>query len=226
MISINKNALDDTNIKAIVIIPAYNEAGRIGAVIGAALACREVDEILVVDDGSKDDTVEAAKEYGVNVLALSHNIGKGGAMWSAMMATDADVIVFIDADLLGLRPRHLASLIKPMRENETLQMTAGRFTGGRMATDMAQKVMPSINSQRAIRRSLLMRVPDFSKSKFGVETIINEYVKKNDIKYKEVPLDGVAQVMKEEKDGLFKGASSRAKMYGDIIKSKTKKQEK
>jgi glycosyltransferase involved in cell wall biosynthesis len=168
-------------LKVTVIIPAYNEAERIGAVIGAALACKEVDGVLVVDDGSKDDTVEAAKEYDVNVLALSHNIGKGGAMWSAMMATDADVIVFIDADLLGLRPNHLASLIKPMREDETIQMTAGRFTGGRMATDMAQMMMPSINSQRAIRKELLMKVPDFSKSKFGVEMIINDYIKKNEV---------------------------------------------
>jgi glycosyltransferase involved in cell wall biosynthesis len=213
-------------MKVTVIIPAFNEAERIGAVIGAALACKEVDEVLVVDDGSKDDTVDAAKEYGVNVLALSHNIGKGGAMWSAMMATDADVIVFIDADLLGLRPNHLASLIKPMREDETLQMTAGRFTGGRVATDMAQMMMPSINSQRAIRKSLLMKVPDFSKSKFGVEMIINDYVKKNEVLTKEVTLDGVTQVMKEEKDGLMKGASNRAKMYGDIIKSKVKKQDK
>jgi polyisoprenyl-phosphate glycosyltransferase len=212
------------HIKVTVIIPAFNEAERIGAVIGAALACREVDKVLVVDDGSKDDTVEAAKEYGINVLALSHNIGKGGAMWSAMMATDADVVVFIDADLLGLRPKHLASLIKPMREDETLDMTAGHFTGGRMATDMSQMIMPSINSQRAIRKSLLLKVPDFSKSRFGVETIINEYVKKNNVKTKEVPLDGVAQVMKEEKDGLMKGASNRAKMYGDIIKSRVKKQ--
>ncbi len=211
--------------KVTVIIPAYNEAERIGAVIGAAKACKEVDDILVVDDGSKDDTVEAAKEYGVNVLALSHNIGKGGAMWSAIMATDADVVVFIDADLQGLRPRHLSALILPMRADENLDMTAGRFTGGRVATDMSQKFMPSINSQRAIKRSLLMKVPDFSKSRFGVETIINEYVKKNGAIVLEVPLEGVTQVMKEEKDGLFKGASNRAKMYGDIIKSKAKKQE-
>lgn len=211
--------------KTIVIIPAYNEAERIGAVIGAAKACREVDEILVVDDGSKDDTVEAAKEYGVNVLAMSHNIGKGGAMWSALMATDADIVVFIDADLKGLRPKHLTALIRPMRQDETLDMTAGRFVGGRAATDISQRIMPSINSQRAIKRSLLTQVPDFSKSRYGVETIINEYVKKNDVNVMEVPLEGVTQVMKEEKEGLLKGASSRAKMYGDIIKSKAMKQE-
>jgi cellulose synthase/poly-beta-1,6-N-acetylglucosamine synthase-like glycosyltransferase len=209
-------------LKVTVIVPAYNEADRIGAVLGAAIACKEVNEVLVVDDGSKDDTVAAANEYHVNVLALSHNIGKGGAMWSGLMATDADVIVFIDADLLGLRPNHLAALIKPMREDKTLMMTAGRFTGGRAATNMSQMIMPSINSQRAIRKSLLSKVPDFSKSKFGVETIINDYVKKNEVKTKEVKLIGVTQVMKEEKDGLVKGASSRAKMYGDIIKSKSR----
>lgn len=211
-------------MKVAVIIPAYNEAERIGSVIGAALACDEVDEIIVVDDGSQDDTVAAAQEYKVKVLNLSHNLGKGGAMWSGMMATDADVIVFVDADLVGLRPKHLSSLIRPMREDATLDTTAGWFTGGRMATDLSQKIMPSINSQRAIKRSLLAKLPDFSKSRFGVETIINEYLKKNKAKLLEVPLEGVTQVMKEEKNGFVRGASSRAKMYGDIIKQRVKKQ--
>jgi hypothetical protein len=83
--------------------------------------------------------------------------------------------------------------------------------------------MPSINSQRAIRRELILAVPDFSASRFGVETIINDYVRKSNAKVLEVTLDGVAQVMKEEKHGFAKGAGARARMYRDIIKHKTLK---
>lgn len=210
-------------MKTAVVIPAYNEAERIGAVIGAALACPDADDVVVVDDGSEDDTSEAAKEYGVRVIALPKNIGKGGAMATAIVETDADVLVFIDADLQGLRPKHITALIKPLKEDETLMITAGRFKGGRLSTNLSQMVAPSINSQRAIRRSLLERVPDFRDSRFGVETVINDYVKKNKISMMEIPLEGVAQYLKEEKQGLVKGVGDRAKMYGDIIKQKVPK---
>ena len=213
-------------MKVSVIIPAYNEAERIGAVIGAALACPDADDVVVVDDGSEDDTVVVAKEYGVRVIALPINVGKGGAMATAIAETDADVLVFIDADLQGLRPRHVTALIKPLKEDKDLMITAGRFRGGRLSTNLSQMVVPSINSQRAIRRSLLERVPDFSDSRFGVETIINNYVKKNKISMMEIPLEGVAQYLKEEKEGLVKGVGNRAKMYGDIIKQRVPKSNK
>ena len=51
-----------------LIIPAYNEAGRIAAVVKSALACQLVAEVLVVDDGSSDDTACEAEALGVRVL--------------------------------------------------------------------------------------------------------------------------------------------------------------
>ena len=213
----------NNSVKAAIIIPAYNEASRVGQVIEAALASREADEIIIVDDGSSDGTADAAAKYAVTVVRRSRNVGKGGAMVAGMKATDADILAFIDADLTGLSPDHLDDLIKPLKDDVTIEMTAGRFVGGRAATNMSQMLMPSINSQRAIRRSLLERVPDFKKSRFGVETIINDYVKSAKAKTLVVKLDGVSQVMKEEKRGFAKGAGARAKMYRDIIKHKTLK---
>ncbi len=208
-------------MKAAIIIPAYNEAARISQVIKAALASNEADEVIVVDDGSTDGTADAAAEHLVKVVRRSRNVGKGGAMVAGMRGTDADVLVFIDADLTGLTGEHLDALIRPLREDPDLEMTAGRFVGGRVATNLSQKLMPSINSQRAIRRTLLERVPDFKKSRYGVETLINDYIKKTEAKTMAVKLDGVSQVMKEEKNGLAKGAYQRARMYGDIIKHKS-----
>jgi glycosyltransferase involved in cell wall biosynthesis len=209
--------------KVTVIISACNEAERIGAVIGAAKACHDVDEVIVVDDGSDDDTAEVAGEYKITLLRMRENIGKGGAMAAGVKATDADILVFVDADLLGLRPRHLSDLIRPMLEDDSIDSTGGRFIGGRLATDLSQKLMPSINSQRAIRRSALEKIPDFSESRFGVETIINTYLKNSKANVLEVPLTGVAQVLKEEKRGFVRGAANRAKMYGDIMKHSVKK---
>ncbi len=208
-------------MKAAIIISAYNEASRIGAVIEAALASLEADEVIIVDDGSSDGTAETAAAYPVKVIHRSRNVGKGGAMVAGMRATDADVLVFIDADLTGLAGAHLDALIKPLRDDPDLEMTAGRFVGGRLATNLSQKLMPSINSQRAIRRAVMDKVPDFRGSRYGVETVINDYVKHANVTTMAVKLDGVSQVMKEEKNGLAKGAYQRARMYGDIIKSKS-----
>lgn len=209
--------------KVAVIVPAHNEAARIGVVIDAVVGCAEADEVIVVDDGSSDETADIAASYGVQVIRLRKNVGKGGAMAAGIAATDADILVFIDADLLGFKPEHLSALIKPMLSDPALDMTAGRFIGGRLATNLSQKIMPSINSQRAIRRELIDAVPDFTSSRFGVETIINDYIKKSKANVLQVTLDGVAQVMKEEKHGLVKGAGQRARMYRDIIKHKTLK---
>ena len=62
------------------IVPAYNEEATIGQIIEALLDCPEIDEIMVVSDGSSDRTAEIARTYPIRVLELLENVGKGGAM--------------------------------------------------------------------------------------------------------------------------------------------------
>ncbi|MEZ5411737.1 MAG: glycosyltransferase [Acidimicrobiales bacterium] len=88
-----------------VVVPAYNEGELIEGTLAAIRA--EVDpvlepgsyEILVVDDGSTDDTAERARAAGANVLSLAANQGKGGAVRAGMLAADGRTVVFTDADL-------------------------------------------------------------------------------------------------------------------------------
>ncbi len=82
-----------------VVLPAHNEEVIIGTVLTGLKAVPEVDEIIVVDDGSKDGTVGVVSSFpGVRVICHPYNIGNGAAIKSGIRAASGDVIVLMDAD--------------------------------------------------------------------------------------------------------------------------------
>lgn len=203
------------------IIPAYNEAKTIKRIIEVVKSVDLIDRVIVISDGSNDNTAKIAKRCKVEVIELFDNIGKGGAMSIGVKKCKEDIVVFLDADLIGLTKHHIKALITPVINNET-DMTIGIFANGRVGTDLAQKVMPFLSGQRALRRRLFNRISDLDISRFGVEVALTRYIKENDIPFVKVNLNNLTHITKEEKEGLFKGFISRLKMYWEIIKSLVK----
>ncbi len=207
-----------SELKITAIVPAYNEEGRIARVLNTLVNSKIFSRILVIDDGSVDRTSEVARDAGVEVCRLEVNQGKGAALQKGLeLAPEADIYFFIDADLVGLNEEHLKKMLKPLFEDEELVMTIGIFKGGRLRTDLAQAVAPQISGQRAFKKIFLHKLPDLSKSGFGCEVIINHHLENHNFKYLEVALEGVTQVMKEEKIGYSKGLIYRLKMYLDLL---------
>jgi len=210
--------LENKNLDVVLIIPAHNEATRIGAVLDEAIKARFVNEIIVVNDGSTDDTAKVAKEYNeVKVINCRSNGGKGAALKAGLDSADAKVFVFIDADLMGLKAGHIEDLIVPLFSDEELEMTVGKFVAGRVATNLSQSIVPQISGQRAFKKRFLEDMLDFSNSGYGVEVAFVRQAKRRQSKTKEVPLANVTHVMKEEKMGLHKGVLARLKMYWDMF---------
>ncbi|MCY0898276.1 MAG: glycosyltransferase family 2 protein [Firmicutes bacterium] len=199
------------------IIPAYNEAQNIGSVLTVLRAVPEISEIIVVDDGSEDNTAEVAQQYGAFVVSLSENQGKGGAMKAGASIARGDVLLFLDADLVGLTTAHVRELIQPVLAGET-DATVGIFEGGRPSTDWAQALAPFLSGQRAIRRQLLVGFEHIDMAGYGVELQLHRQLKRMGILPREVVLRDVTQVVKEEKLGLVKGFSARMRMYWEIIR--------
>lgn len=86
------------SVKMMVLIPAYKEAARVGAVVRASLPYLPV---LVVDDGSPDDTSEVAREAGAEVIRQEPNQGKGAALLNGFkhcLARGVDAVITLDAD--------------------------------------------------------------------------------------------------------------------------------
>jgi glycosyltransferase involved in cell wall biosynthesis len=205
-------------MKVSAIIPAYNEAERIGTVLEALIATEKIDEIIVVDDGSTDRTAAVAKSYGVEVLSLPRNMGKATALDQGVKLTQNDVFLFLDADLVGLRPEHIERMIGAY-ERRSLYMVIGVFKEGRLNTDISQVIAPYLSGQRVLNRDVWDRVRKGERMDFGVEMALTKLALKEGWEEERVELNGVTHVMKEEKRGFPQGLVDRLKMYGDILRS-------
>lgn len=207
------------NVSAV--IPAYNEELTIAEVVSTLRMVDLITEVLVVSDGSQDRTAEVARTAGARVIEHTENQGKAGAMKTGFEASSAPVILFLDADLIGLAPGHVTDLILPVI-NRDADMTVGIFGDGRLTTDLAQMVAPYLSGQRAVRREILAAMfeqePDTDVSRFGIEVALTRHVKGGSYKVLEVPLEEMSHRMKEEKLGLVKGMAARLKMYYEILK--------
>lgn len=205
-------------MRVTAIIPAYNEEERIGKVLEAVKEAELVDHIVVIDDGSRDNTAQVAINMGVEVIKNSENMGKGGALYKGVRNCFSEIILFIDADLVGLKPEHVDDLVRPVLSGDW-DMTVGIFANGRFATDLAQKVAPFLSGQRAIRREILEGISGIEISRYGVEVALTKYVHRHHVRIKEVVLKDVSHVMKEEKMGFVRGFTERLRMYWDIVKA-------
>ena len=211
------------NHKIAAIVPALNEEKNIVNVINPLLSSGFFDEVIVVDDGSEDNTAKISRQAGVKVISLTQKggSGKGNAMRAGVGSTDADIIAFFDADLVGLNSFHIASIINPVKTGKA-EMCVGvreRFLG---LPGLIAKTDPifAIGGERTLKRSLFTALPDRFMRGFAVELAINYYcvIKKISVRY--TILKKLKIIIKEKKWGLIRGLFSRAIEVWQIAKTR------
>ena len=119
-------------MKLSVLIPVYNEQDTVLEVIGRVQATGLADEIVVVDDGSKDRTREILAgcdgKDGVRVILHEVNAGKGAALRTAMESATGDVLLIQDADM-EYDPCEYAGLLAPIEAGQADVVYGSRFLG-------------------------------------------------------------------------------------------------
>ncbi|SHM50067.1 Glycosyl transferase family 2 [Caldanaerovirga acetigignens] len=198
------------------VIPAYNEEKTVGSILQLLKSVSLIDEIILVSDGSTDNTAYIGRNFGINVIELPQNRGKVGAVMCGIKSTNANVILLLDADLVGLKKEHVYDLLLPVLKGES-DMTIGVFKNGRGATDLAQKIAPFLSGQRAVQRWVFDKLKDYEVKDYGLEMALTIIAKKENLRIKTVVLNELTHVMKEEKRGFIIGVASRIKMYWDIL---------
>lgn len=206
-------------MKVAAIVPAYNEAPRLERVLKPLTQADCLEEIIVVNDGSQDRTAEVACSFPkVRLINLPRNKGKGGALFAGVTATEAEIVVFFDADLIGLKAEHVQALVQPVASCQAA-MAIGVFRGGRFRTDLAQILVPFISGQRALKRELFLEVPGIESARSGVEIALTLHARQKRYPVKLVVLKGITHTMKEEKLGWWSGTLARWRMYAEILQA-------
>jgi polyisoprenyl-phosphate glycosyltransferase len=200
------------------IIPAYNEEKTIFGVVEAVKGSGLFDEIIVVSDGSTDMTPYILKRVGgIDFIDLERNIGKGGAVWHGLKKATGEVIVMLDADLIGVSKDHLEKIINPLRD-EGIHVCIGIIQHKRRAwMSFIQRTASNLSGQQAFFK-YLVEDANIKDARFGIEMALKNHFKKKNARVKKVILPGVSHLMKEQKMGLEEGLKHRGKMYREVGK--------
>jgi len=188
------------NITAIVC--AYNEEETLPGVLQALSLNPLIDEIIVVDDGSTDKTPNLLEVFGglpaIRPVWLPENGGKGYAMAEGIQRARGDILVFVDADVVGLQQEHVKSIVHPLLHGEAA-MVIGYASRGHAFLDELNIFRPLAGQRAVFRRDVLPLVPEMRASRYGVETLINLYYRRKPGRVRHVRLEGLIHPVKLEK---------------------------
>lgn len=199
-----------------VIIPAHNETKNIGLILDIACRSNLVDEIIVVDDGSDDDTRLIARKYTPHVITLPKNSGKATAMDVGVSAAKNEIITFLDADIIGYTTEKLDSIIIPVLDGR-YEMFAGLRDKKLFWINKIARITPIISGERTLTKKLWYTIPNHYKQKFQIEIALNFFAKMTKKGMGFRPISGVNHVKKEQKYGFWYGQYRRFGMMKDLL---------
>jgi glycosyltransferase involved in cell wall biosynthesis len=198
------------------VVPAYNEGATLGDVLGVLSSIPSVNEVLVVSDGSTDETVAIARRAGVKTLHLTQNQGKATAMALGVAHTAAELVIFVDADILNLSAAMLEQLIAPVMSGRSA-MNIGARSRGAVLDWIYRRCGPKLSGIRCLRREVLEAIPEQFLDGFCIETALNWSCGRLGLPATTVFLHGLKHLVKEKKRGWLAGIGARIRMFAAVL---------
>jgi glycosyltransferase involved in cell wall biosynthesis len=208
-------------MKVSAIFPVFNEKERVGKIMKVLKETDFIDEVIFVDDGSKDGSFEFLKKFEnqkIKVFGLKRNHGKGFALSFGIRRAKGEILIFIDADLIGLKKEHLKILITPLAK-EKKKCVIG------VPLEKDRKIFRPwefwLSGERAyFKRDLLPHLEKISKLKYGVELYLDSIFEPEEIKV--VRLVSLISPSKFEKKEFFEASKEYFREVKEIFEDLAK----
>lgn len=198
------------------IVPAFNEENTLADVLKVLKETPLVDEIVVVSDGSTDDTVAIGRAMGVRTIHLRRNHGKGTAMATGVANTTAPVLVFVDGDIMNLSGYLLYQLIEPVVSG-CAAMNVGIRHRGWLLDFFHSRTGPLLSGIRCLERRVFEALPEETLGGFAAETALNYSCRRQGLVLTTTVLYELKHLVKEKKRGLVAGSRARFEMFASVF---------
>jgi glycosyltransferase involved in cell wall biosynthesis len=200
------------------IVCAYNEADRIRNILDVIVGHPTLGEVIVVNDGSTDDTEALIRSYPtIRVLTHTPNRGKTYALSRGIAAARYDHLMLLDADLSGITPADIDALAAPVMRGEAEVSISLRSNSlwlyRQLGLDFVsgERVAPKWLLKGAVEA--MQRLP-----RWGGEVFMNEIFIRQGCRIAVVRWRRVLNIRKYQKVGAFRGAWAEAKMIADATR--------
>jgi len=201
------------------IVAAFNEEKTIADVLRALTGSPLIDEVIVVSDGSTDETVRISRSFdGVKTIAVRENRGKGYAMRVGVDYASNNILFFADGDMLNITDSMIESLVMPVLRNES-DMNIGVRHRGPVLDFLHLKMQcgPVLSGIRVMRREVFDNVPSQYQAHFKIEAALNCFCSRAGFRQQHTIIYDLGHVIKESKRGLADGLRSRWRMSREVF---------
>ena len=190
------------NISAI--IPAYNEAENIINVLKPLRQVPAIKEIIVMSDGSSDETAQLVRDFGgAKVIELPKNVGKTWAVFRGVTEAEHSTILFCDADLINLKDYHVSDLIAKYCEGfDMVIMDKGSQP---WIFRNLLKSAPAVSGTRILDKNHFYKVPFKETDRFQFEIRINDHFLEKGLSIAVTPANEIHDPRKFVKYPFLKG---------------------
>jgi len=208
-------------MKISCIVPVYNNETTLQHVLSVLVVVDEINEIIVGDDASSDNSYEVAKGFGsqIKLFRNEKNLGKGGNVVKGVKMSKGDVLFFCDADLSRLNKKHVLNLIHTFRDGNYDMVIGARKEDSK--TPIIGKFLETVSGERILKRKNIEEYLDLiSNVGNGIEQITNFAHRKKKVKM--IINEGTGHIIKAQRKNKVEATREYVQEIGQIVKTDVK----